>query len=94
MTIEQTVKITEERRLHLVLPPGIPAGITVTVNIFIPTEGAAAAPHRSVDEISGKLWELCKDSNLTSDSFLEMKRKDKELEEAKYRRIFHHGDNR
>jgi hypothetical protein len=93
MTIEQTVEITEERQLHLILPPGIPVGTAATVNIFIPTEGTSPAvkknAHRSVDEISGKLWELCKDSSLTSDSFLEMRRKDKELEETQYRRMFH-----
>ena len=92
MTIEQTVEITEKDRLYLELPPGIPVGTTATVNIFIPPAGPAAPGKvksgKSVEEISGRLWDLCKDSSLTSDRLLQMKRKDKELEEAKYRKRF------
>jgi hypothetical protein len=47
--------------------------------LFTPAEDPVAAAHRSVDEISEKLWELCNDSSLTSGSFLAMRRRDKEL---------------
>jgi hypothetical protein len=39
-----------------------------------------------------KLWELCKDSSVTVDGFLEERHKETEREEAEYRRAFQHED--
>ncbi|GHU42818.1 hypothetical protein FACS1894190_12600 [Spirochaetia bacterium] len=37
-----------------------------------------------------KIWELCKDSKITVDSFLEERHAENEREEEKFRRMFHH----
>ncbi|MDR1839830.1 MAG: hypothetical protein LBQ93_09660 [Treponema sp.] len=92
MTIEQTVTIPADHRVHLdfEIPQEIPAGTTAHFEFHWFPEKEAA---NSLDTVLGKIWELCKDSSLTVDSFLEMRRQDKELEENKYRRFFSGEDN-
>jgi hypothetical protein len=41
----------------------------------------------SLDTTLEKIWALCKDSSVTVDSFLEMRRRDNELEENQYRQL-------
>jgi hypothetical protein len=42
----------------------------------------------NLDAALEKIWALCKDSSVTVDSFLEMRRRDKELEENQYLQFF------
>ena len=90
MTIEQTVVIPPDRRITLDVPPEIPAGATARFEIhWFPQP-----PLKGLDTALDIIWELCKDSSLTVDSFIEMRRRDKELEENKYRQFFpNSGDN-
>jgi len=91
MTIEQTVEIHADHRLIFEIPGEIPEGrakVALTIN------PAAEEPEQNdaysgFDAVLAEIRELCKDSKLTVDSFLETRRKDLELEEAKYRRMFH-----
>jgi hypothetical protein len=83
MTIEQTVEIQADHRLVMELPLEIPVGkakVEVTVT---------PAPRRlSHMEAIEKCRGIAK-GVLSSDEFLEMRRKDKELEDAQYRKMFH-----
>jgi len=82
MTIEQTVKIPADRRLYFDVPIEIPVGATARFEIhWTPRKEAA----KNLDAALEKIWTLCKDSPVTVDSFLEMRRQDKELEENQYR---------
>jgi hypothetical protein len=47
----------------------------------------------SLDTTLEKIWALCKDAPITVDSFLEMRRRDNELEENQYRHLFSNGTN-
>jgi len=85
MTIEQTVEIPADRRIILEVPPQIPAGTTACFEvIWFPQKKTANDFKDALNDIR----ELCKDSSLTVDSFLEMRRRDNELEERQYRRLF------
>jgi hypothetical protein len=81
MTIEQTVTIPADRFLHLdfEVPPQIPAGTTARIELFWSPRTEAA---NNLDAALEKIWELCKDSSVTVDSFLEMRRRDNELGEG------------
>jgi hypothetical protein len=84
MTIEQTIEIPESHRISIQVPSEVPVG---RAKILIFPELAAKKPvkHRakkSLDETLERIWSMTKDSTLTSDKFLEMKRKDLELENA------------
>jgi hypothetical protein len=87
LLIEQTVIIPADHRLRLdfEVPPEIPAGTTARLELFW-------SPYKetvnSLDSVLERIWKLCKDSSLTVDNFLEMRRRDKELEENQYRRFF------
>jgi hypothetical protein len=84
MTIEQTVDVPASRRLTLDLPPEIPVGkVILTI-----TPAQKASSDESLEQLTAELRELCKDSTLTTERFLEMRREDLEREEAEYRRIF------
>jgi hypothetical protein len=66
--------------LYTITPASEPAGVETDSDT-------------SLDETIEKLQNLCKDSTLTADRFLEMKREEIALEEAKFRRMFHKGKN-
>jgi len=82
MTIRQTVKVPTDHRITLEVPRQIPAGITARFDvIWFPVKNAI----NDFDTALKKIQNLCKDSSITVDSFREMRRRDNELEEGKYR---------
>ena len=83
--IKQTIEIPANRRITLDVPSQIPIGATASFKLiwFHQEE-----QKKNLDTALDKIWELCKDSPITVDSFLEMRRKDNELEE-KQSAIFH-----
>jgi hypothetical protein len=89
MIIEQTINVPANHRLTIEVPQEVPAGRTILT--FTPAPGGETV---SIDELTRELRELCKDSTLTVDSFLEMRRRDSEIEVSKYRQMFHRdGDD-
>jgi hypothetical protein len=86
MTVEQTVTIPADHLLHLdfKVPPQIPAGTTARFELFWSPRTKTV---NSLDVALEKIWALCKDSSVTVDSFLEMRRRDNELEENQYRQL-------
>jgi hypothetical protein len=84
-TIQQTVEIPADRRLHLdldlSLPGRLPPGGTRLEIILMPSSPADGAKTKA-RTARQKLRELCKDSTLTVDSFLAMKHDDRVLEAA------------
>ena len=85
MTIERTVVIPSDHRITLDVPPEIPAGAIARFEIHW---SPRKEPLNSLDTALDKIWELCKDSSLTVDGFLEMRHREKELEENQYRQLF------
>jgi hypothetical protein len=87
MTIEQTVTIPADHRLHLdfEVPPQIPAGATARLELFWSPQNEAA---KNLDTTLEEIHALCKNSSVSVDSFLEMRRHEVELEERQYRRLF------
>ena len=86
MTISQTVTIPDNRRLHLDfdIPPGIPPGTTAQVELsWSPQKDLI----NGLDAALGKIRELCKDAPISVGSFLEMRRKDNEIEETLHRQF-------
>jgi len=85
--IEQTVVIPADHRLRLdfKVPPEIPAGAIARLELFW---SPSKETNNNLDSALDKIWKLCKDSSLSVDSFLEMRRQDKILEESQYRRFF------
>jgi hypothetical protein len=81
MTIEQTVDIPADHRLTIDVPCEIPAGKVTLTFTPVATDPFAAvgAKNKAAWE---KLRELAKDSTLTVERFLEMKRADRVLEVA------------
>jgi len=85
MTIEQTIEIPANRRITLEVPPQIPVGAIAHLElIFSPVNKS----DNNLDATLNMIWELCADSPITVDSFLEMRRQDKELEENQYKALF------
>jgi hypothetical protein len=84
MTIEQTVEIQADHRLVMELPLEIPVG-KVKVELTVTPAAPRRLSHREAIE---KCRGIAK-GVLSSDEFLEMRRKDKELEDAQYRKMFH-----
>ena len=87
MTITQTVIIPNSRWLHFdfELPPGIPPGETARLELsWTPRK----EPANSLDAALGKIRELCIDTHVSVDNFLEMRRQDNEIEESRYREFF------
>ncbi|MDR2717449.1 MAG: hypothetical protein LBB89_05220 [Treponema sp.] len=74
MTIEQMVTIPADHLLHLdfEIPSQIPAGTTARLELFWSPQKEAV---NSLDAALEKIWALCKDSSITVDSFLEMRRR-------------------
>jgi hypothetical protein len=85
MIIEQTVEIPDGRRLAIELPEGLIAPA------FTPA-GEHDRPVADIEEVTAELRELCRDSDLTVERFLALRREDLELEEAEYRRMFGKGE--
>jgi hypothetical protein len=85
MTIEQTVKIPADRRLHFEVPREIPIGATARLEIHWYPRNEAA---NSLDATLEEIWALCEDAPVTVDSFLEERRRDNELKEVRYRHFF------
>jgi hypothetical protein len=91
--IEQTVIIPADHRLRLdfEVPSEIPTGSTARIELFW---SPSKETTHNLDAALEKIWKLCDGSSLTVDSFLEMRRRDKELEESQYRRFFYRsGDD-
>jgi len=90
MTITQTVEIPADRQLHFDVPQEIPIGTTARCEIhWFPQKKAV----NSLGTALEKIQTLCKDSPITVDSFLEMRRQDKELEEKQFRQFFHKAED-
>jgi hypothetical protein len=92
MVIEQTIEIPANRRITFDLPPEFPAGERATVIVLAKdNEEEPARRRRSPQEAIEYCHGLGKrlGIRLTSDQLIEMRREDKALEEARYRRMFH-----
>jgi hypothetical protein len=92
MVIEQTIEIPASRRITLDIPSEFPAGEKATVLVLAQDSEKEVTPRRRTpQEAIEYCWGLGKrlGSRLTSDRLIEMRREDKALEEAKYRRMFH-----
>jgi len=90
MTITQTIEIPASRRITLEVPSQIPVGATARFElVWSPLK----AQNNSIDIALEKIWNLCKDSSITVDSFLEMRRHDNELEEKQYQQFFSGNGN-
>ena len=85
MTITQTVEIPADRRITIEVPREVPTGTKARYElVWFPVNKAI----NNLDITLKEIQELCKDSSITVDSFLEMRRNDKDLEEMKYRKLF------
>ena len=86
MTITQTIEVPASHRLHLdfELPPGIPPGETVRLELsWTPRK----EPVSSLDAALIKIRELCRDAPVSVDSFLKMRSQENEIEENQYRQF-------
>jgi len=90
MTIEQTVEIPANYRIFLNLPPELPVG-KAKITITPQPEKPAANIYDTVTKLRGLAKEM--GSSLTVEGFLEMRKEDLRLEEAKYRKLFQKKDN-
>jgi len=80
----QTVEIPVDRRITIEVPPQIPAGTSASFEIkWLPLNKT----NNDLDTALDKICDLCKDTSISVDSFLEMRRHDKELEESQYRQF-------
>jgi hypothetical protein len=97
MVIEQTVEVPASRRITLDIPPEFPDGERMTVLLLAQSSEKEVTPRRRTPQ---EAIEYCRGLGkrlgirLTSDRLIEMRREDKELEEAKYRRMFHKDGDR
>jgi hypothetical protein len=91
MIITQTVEIPANRRITLDIPPEFPAGERATVVVSAPDSATRIPCRRTPEEAIEHCRGLGKrlGIRLTSDRLIEMRREDKALEEAQYRRLFH-----
>ena len=85
MTIEKTIEIPASRKITLEVPPEIPVGSIARLELIWSSEKEMT---NNLDLALEKIWMICKDSSITVDSFLAMRRNDKELEETQYRKFF------
>jgi hypothetical protein len=90
MTIEQTVEIPASHKLYLDIPGNIPVGkAKVTIVPFAePPAKPAPNPYEAIEQAAGFAKKL--GSTLTVDKFLRWNEEDIALEEAQYRKRFHH----
>jgi hypothetical protein len=92
MTIEQTVKIPENRRLTIEVPREIPVGeaiLTFTPKSVEPANKKNAQV--SLKEAIETACNLAKNSRFSSEALFEERRKDRALDEAQFRRLFPKG---
>jgi hypothetical protein len=99
MTIEKTVEIPANGWIHFDIPPEwAGASGKVVINASFPAVGAETTARQQRTErylaARQRLRELCKNSKLTSDDFLEQRRKDKELENRLDARSFRESLNK
>jgi hypothetical protein len=85
MTIEQMVTIPADHRISLDLPNELPVG-KAKITITPQTEKPASCAYGSLENLRGLAKKM--GSSLTVENFLEMRREDLCLEEAKYQRLF------
>jgi len=85
MTIEQTIEIPADRRITMEVPPEIPSGAIARLELSWSPQNELS---NNLDAVLEIIWALCKDSPITVESFLEMRRQDKELEEDQFRQFF------
>jgi len=84
MTITQTIEIPADRRIMLEVPPQIPPGTTARYElIWFPDKKEIKNVETTIKEIQ----ELCKDIPFSVDSFREERRRDLEIEDAKFQRF-------
>jgi len=78
MTLQQTVRITQERRVHLDLPvpEGIPVGEAEIKVIFISPKNVQLVENEQTQSLCG----MFADTGDTLDKFLTRKRAEKQLE--------------
>ena len=93
MTIEQTVEIPADHRLTLEVPPEIPAGKAVIAFTAVSADlRSATQPTRR--RTTAEAIEYCRGlakrlgCTATSDDFLEQRRRDRELEDEQYLRLY------
>jgi hypothetical protein len=85
MIIEQTVEVPADRRVYFDVPREIPVGATARFElIWYPQKEAA----NTLDAVLKEIRSLCKNAPVTVDSFLEMRRQERELEEKQFRQFF------
>jgi len=90
MTIEQTIEIPASHRIFLDLPLELPAG-KAKITITPQTEKQTTTAYETIENLRGLAQKL--GSTLTVESFLEMRREDLRLEEAKYQKLFQEKNN-
>jgi hypothetical protein len=88
MTIQQTIEIPVDHRVYFDLPRDIPAGAAQFQITITPFPVADAAPQTEPEEWVNPLLGLCKDSSLTVEKLLEMRREDRLLEDARDERLW------
>ena len=85
MTIEQMIEVPVDRQITFDIPPVIPVGANARLEIVFSQKTETI---NNIDATLDKIWELCKDSSISVDNFFEMRNRDKELEEKKFRDFF------
>jgi hypothetical protein len=92
MTFEQTVEIPENRRLTIEVPREVPVGtaiLTFTPKAAFPADGMT--PRASLEAAIEAACNRAKNSRFSSEALFEERRKDCDIDEAQYRRLFHKG---
>jgi len=85
MTIEQTIEVPASHRVFLDLPLELPVG-KARITITPQAEKPAANAYGTIENLRGLAKKM--GSTLTVDNFLEMRREDLLLEEAKYQNFW------
>jgi hypothetical protein len=94
MTFEQTVEIPENRCLTIEIPREFPVGATIltfTPNTASPADKKTAQARLQETELKAAIETACnlaKDFHFSSEDLFEERRKDREMDEAQYRRLF------
>jgi hypothetical protein len=91
MTIEQTIEIPANGWVHLDLPPelaGTSGKVVVTAPVA-PVEAESVPRRMSYREAIERCRGIAKGSGFTSERLFEDRRRDNEMEEEQYRKLFH-----
>jgi hypothetical protein len=88
MTFKQTVEIPEDRRLTIEIPREFPAGAATLTFTPKPASLADKTAQARLQETVKKLQNLAKGCSFSSEVLFEERRKDREMDEAQYRRLF------